>query len=771
MKALRRWEKWAFRVQPFAGAWFLMVLGVGSCFAQELARTDDAAAFAATKTITVPAVRSHMRFLSDGLLEGRDTGGRGHEIAAGFRQQRQQPPFWQSISTPAAFDKYEAERLAKAQAAIESLARVKGPRTIQNTLELFDTAVLQLEDGRSKAFLVQEAHTNLEFRDSGSAFLGKFDAALTALSLNRGVYEALAGLDVSNADSATQYYVRRRLLPFRLAGVDRSEADRERLQKLQEEFANVRTEFLRNLAEDQGVILVDPADLDGVPQDYLDIHKPSADGKVHVAIDITALLPIVKFAKSGSLRRRAFVAFNNIAYPKNREVLLHMLRLRYEIANLLGYPFWAEYYAASQMASSVETISRFIDTVAEAARPLAQRHLDILPAEKRKLEPDATEVPAEDFFFLEERLTQSAFGFDSAEIRPYLPISAVKRGLMDVAARFFGVSLRKEPGAAVWDPSVEVWDVLENGSMIGRVYLDLYRRPGKFGGAGTAETLPVVRAKLGTSWPETAVIAGFVSAGKSDPGLMDPGQVTTLFHEFGHAMHMVLSGSRAHWAGDSLLLRHLENDFIEVPSQLFEKFALLPAVLPSFAHHYQTGQSIPVELMNRMNKASGFGRGFTVSRDLSDVSLSLEFPRRDPATLNLEALVTELRERYDAVNPSLDVSHSFASFDILETYSSGYYFYDWGRVIVEDFFTQFSKEIPFAGEAPARYRRAVLEPGSAISANDLVKNFLGRAQNTAAFQAWLEEEFRYSQPTSSIPLERDPGLASGRGGVVVSVGL
>jgi Zn-dependent oligopeptidase len=283
MKALPRWKKWAFRFQPFAGAWFLMVLGVGSCLAQDLARTDQAAALAATKTITVPAVRAHMRFLSDGLLEGRDTGSGGHEIAAGSPQQTQQPPFWQSISTPAAFDKHEAAALAKAQAAIESLARVKGPRTIQNTLEPFDTAVLQLEDGRSKALLVQEAHPDLKFRDLGSAFLGKFDAALTALSLNRGVYESLTGLDVSNADSATQYYVRRRLLLFRLAGVDRSDADRERLQKLQGELANARTEFLKNLAEDQGAILVDPAELDGLPQDYLDTHGAAVDGKVHVA--------------------------------------------------------------------------------------------------------------------------------------------------------------------------------------------------------------------------------------------------------------------------------------------------------------------------------------------------------------------------------------------------------------------------------------------------------------------------------------------------------
>ena len=666
------------------------------------------------------------------------------EIAAGLSQQRQQPPFWQSISTPTAFEKHEAATLAKAQAAIESLARFKGPRTIQNTLEPFDTALLQLEDGRAKAYLVQEAHPDQKFRELGSAFLGKFDVALTALSLNRGVYEGLAGLDISKEDSATQYYVRRRLLLFRLAGVDRSDADREKLQKLQEEFTDVRTEFYRNLAEDQGVILVDPAELDGLPQDYLDAHKPAADGKVHVAIDVTSLFPIMKFAKSGSLRRRAFVAYDNIAYPKNREVLLHMLRVRYEIAKLLGYSSWAEYNAAPQMASSVETVSSFIDTVAEAARPLAQRHLELLLTEKRKSEPDATEVPAEDVYFLEERLTKSAFGFDSAEVRPYLPISAAKRGLMGAAARFFGVSFRKEPGAAVWDPTVEVWEVLENGSMIGRVYLDLYTRPGKFGGNGTAETLPVVRAKLGTAWPEAAVIAGFVSAGKSDPGLMDPGQVATLFHEFGHAMHMVLSGSRARWAGGSLLLRHLENDFIEVPSQLFEKFALLPSVLPSFAHHYQTGQSIPVELMNRMNKASGFGRGFAIELGLSDVSFSLELHRRDPSTLNPEALETELWERYNPVKPSLDIDHSFASFDILEAYSSGYYFYDWGRVIVEDFFTQFSKENPFAGEAPARYRRAVLEPGATMSANDLVKNFLGRPQNMDAFRRWLGEEFENS---------------------------
>src|SRR5205814_2721230 len=200
------------------------------------------------------------------------------------------------------------------------------------------------------ATLMQQVHPDDAFRDHATEMVRKASAAQTALSLNHDVYQALVSLDVSKADPATRYYVKRQLLEFRLAGVDKDEATRTQLKKLNDQLTEEQSMFDRNISDDQKKVAVaDVKDLDGLPQDYIDHHKPDADGKIYITTNYPDYIPAMTFAKSPELRSRLYVAFNTRAYPKNRDVLLFMLKTAYEIASLLGYSSWADYNAADKM--------------------------------------------------------------------------------------------------------------------------------------------------------------------------------------------------------------------------------------------------------------------------------------------------------------------------------------------------------------------------------------------------------------------------------------
>jgi thimet oligopeptidase len=285
---------------------------------------------------------------------------------------------------------------------------------------------------------------------------------------------------------------------------------------------------------------------------------------------------------------------------------------------------------------------------------------------------------------------------------------------------------------------VETWDVSENGKMIGRFYLDMHPRPNKF---SHAQMSPLLEGIRGKQLPEAALVCNFAAPTATDPGLMDYGDVVTFFHEFGHLVHQILSGKQQ-WSGVSGI--SMEADFGEAPSQMLEEWMRSPQVLATFARHYKTGETIPAELVARMNRASAFGRASWVSAQDSYSAISYEIYSRKPQDVDLDAVTDGATRQYTLLTP-LPGTHMFASFGHLGGYSSAYYTYLWDKVIAEDFVSQFDATNLLAPGPAARYRRIVLEPGGSQSANDLVKNFLGRAQNTSAFQKWMGEEFEGKQ--------------------------
>jgi thimet oligopeptidase len=651
---------------------------------------------------------------------------------------------WMGKANAATIEKRINDLLSAADSAVAQVLAVKGPRTVENTLQPLDEAFRLLNAASAQSAIMQQVHPESAVRDKAQALAEKASVASTELALNRKVYDALTALDLSKADATTKYYVSRLILQARLSGVDRDEAERTKIKALNDEITKLSLEFQRNTQEDvRKVELKSAAELDGLPQDYIDRHKPAADGTISLTSEPPDVVPVMKFAKSAELRRRVYLAYNNRAYPKNEKVLADLLAKRQELATMLGYPRWAELNAADKMVMNAKTVSDFMSRMDEGSKQAAEREFQMLMAAARKQEPSLKTLSFSDNGYYSEQLRRSDFNFDSQSARPYFPYDRVQQGILDVASKLFHVSFRPVNDAEVWDKSVSVFDVYEGTEKLGRIYLDMHPRAGKDKWFSSNEMLS---GKKGKQLPEALLICNFSGGKPGDPGLMEYGDVTTFFHEFGHLMHSIFSGQRQ-WAG---LSNVLEWDFVEAPSQMLEEWMRDPKVLATFAHHYKTNQPIPEEMVARANRASAYGRGMWVRMQLVYTAISFDMhDMQPPAADQLDAIAHREMQRYVPFLQTVEGEHFIASFGHLTGYSSAYYTYLWDKVIAEDFFAQFDRNNLLGDPSFMRYRQTVLEQTGGMPSGELVKAFLGREQNIDAFSRWMNEEFASAPATTA----------------------
>jgi thimet oligopeptidase len=626
-------------------------------------------------------------------------------------------------------------RLAWQQQQIDALLAVAGEKTLENTLRPYDDTVATLSAAGSLASLLDSVHPDKSVRDKARELTQTVAEAATALSLNQGVYRALAAMDMSVADPATAHYVSQTLLNYRLAGVDKDDATRAHLRELSDKATELSLTFAKNVQENVNrVLLEDVAELDGLPEDYIRNHPPAADGVITLTTDYPDMQPVMTFARSAELRLRMFRAYNTRAYPANRQLLLDLLTVRQQIASILGFASWADLATANQMMGSAANMKKFIGELEQASRVGAEREYAMVLAFTRRQQPGLAALKSSDRGYWYEQYRREAFDFDSQSVRPYFPYEAVEKGILETAARLFHVSFQRNHDAGAWHPQVSAWDVYDRGQLCGRFYLDMHPREGKDKWFSAAPLIPGIE---GRQLPEAALICNFPGGKPDDPGLMQYSDVVTFFHEFGHLMHAILGGRQA-WAGISGIAT--EGDFVEVPSQMLEEFFHDAALLASFARHYQTGEPIPQALVERMNRASAFGRADGVRTQLFYTSYSLDVHNRPPQDLDPDAL---LEEGYKRMLPYewIDGNRMYASFTHLIGYSSNYYTYMFDKVIALDFFGQFDRSNLLEGPTAMRYRRAILEPGGSKPGTRLIEDFLGRQQRMDAFAEWVGEEF------------------------------
>jgi thimet oligopeptidase len=643
-------------------------------------------------------------------------------------------PFWTGIADVASFERAMGARLAHAQALLDKLLATSGARTIENTLRPYDDVLLEIDAVASQAQLVQSVHPLEPVREAAERASQKAATFGSELSLNRRVFDALSGLDASRADAETQYYLRRTLRDFHLAGVDQDEATRARIKTLRDELVLIGQDFDRNIRTDlRKVTAASAADLDGLPADYISRHKPDATGAVTLTIDYPDSLPVFSFAKNEELRKRMFMEYNNRGYPKNMEVLDKMIAKRAEIARLLGYRSWADYITADKMVESAKQASAFIDRVVSASGPKAEREFAVLLKRKQQDVPGATGINAWERAYYAELVRQASYDFDSQSVRPYFAFDRVKQGLFDVTGRLFGVSFKPIAGAPVWDPSVDAYELRANDRLIGRFYLDMHPRKDKYNHAAEFS----IRTGLeGRQIPEAALICNLPGGQPGDPGLMTHDDVETFFHEFGHLVHALLSG-RHRWIGIGGI--STEQDFVEAPSQMLEEWTWDPATLQTFARHYQTNQPIPAELVARMRRANEFGKALGVRQQMVYARLSLSVYDREPSAVDTTAMIREFTTKY-LPTAYVDGTHMQTSFGHLDGYSAVYYTYMWSLVIAKDLFSQFDRTQLLAPAIAGKYRDTILVPGGSKPAAALVRDFLGRPFDSQAWETWLNSD-------------------------------
>ncbi len=677
---------------------------------------------------------------------------------------------WVGLTGAAEAEAWVEAHLAAARSEIAGLLAVTEPPSVENTLVPYDRARWHLGIAGSQSGVMFMVHPLAEVRDAAQGLSQVIGAESVALSLNREVYQALAALHdalvegPSTADPATLYYLDRTLLSYRLSGVDKDEATRQRIRSLADRMTALGMSFSRTVQDDvRRVTVEDPNELLGLPEDYLARHgvhraqgsasSPSdesrdslaqhlvAAGPVTLTTDPPEMTPVMSYAISPQLRRRMYQAYNDRGYPANQQVLLDLLAAREEMATLLGFRSWADLATVDQMMGSAAHLRSFLNQVESAARETAQREFAELEEFVRERDPGALPLTLSDARFWEEQFRRSHLDFDSQSVRPYFPYAQVEAGILATAGRLFAMKFVPVEDAVVWAPGVKAFDVVDQapdsavfGQTIGRIYLDMHPREGK---SKWFSECSLVSGVLGRQLPEASLVCNFPQPSGSDPGLMLYSDVVTCFHEFGHLMHEVLGG-RQRWAGQSGI--STEGDFVEVPSQMLEEFFADPELVNSFARHYQTGEPIPRELFARMIRASAHGRALATLTQVMYATYSLETHDQPAATLDLDRL---LRTGYDRFSryQFVEGNRMYAAFTHLVGYTSNYYTYLYDKVIALEFFSQFDMSRLSESSAALRYRREVLEPGGSKPARELVQAFLGREASMSALKSWIAQEF------------------------------
>lgn len=589
-----------------------------------------------------------------------------------------------------------------------------------------------------------------ELREAYAKALEKITQFHTDLGQNRALYEAVQAVHDAPAfqslDRAQQTLVHDALRDFRLSGVALEEPARSRFAQIQNALSRLETAFEEAVldATDSWHKPLATAELAGLPESALALLAQAAaehDLPGHAAtLKGPVVQAILMYADHRALRAEVYRAYNTRASDQgpsagqhdNSENIEQIIALRHEAAQLLDFASAAHLSVADKMASSPARVLHFLHDLAVRAKPLAERELAELAAYAASELGIATLEPW-DVAYAAEKLREQRFAFSEEELKPYFPLPAVLDGLLGIASELFDLRFRLRDGVSTWHPDVRFYEVLDSdGKVLAGFYLDLYARASKRGGAW----MDVCRARLrheGTlQQPVAFVTCNFAPPDGERPALLTHDDVLTLFHEFGHGLHHMLS--EVDWPGVGGI-SGVEWDAVELPSQFMENFGWQRAALDRFARHYESGAPLPAELFAKMTAARHYHAGLFLVRQLEfalfDFRLHLAF---DPALgAQVLAVLDSVRREVAVLHPPSwhRFAHAFTHV-FSGGYAAGYYSYLWAEVLSADAFSVFEEAGIFDRETGARYRREILAVGGSRPALESFVAFRGREPEPAA---------------------------------------
>ena len=632
--------------------------------------------------------------------------------------------------------------IADNKSAIDTLLERGGPYTAQSLL----TPLEDLDDALARAWS-PVGHLNGvlnsdALRAAYNACIGELSAYSTWMGQHEGLFQAYRALadsqDFDALDEAQQKSVEHALRDFRLAGVDLPTEKKARFGDIRKRLSELGAKFSENVldATDAWKKSVTEDDVPGLPETAIAVARQAAEqaGKegLLLTLEFPSYLPVMTYCDNEALREEVYEAFCTRASDQgphagrwdNSEVITEILNLRKEMAELLGFASFAEYSLATKMAEDTDAVMAFLEQLAQHSSEQAQAEWSELEAYAQERH-GKTSLNAWDAAYYGEKLRQEKFQVSQEEIRPYLPVDRVLTGLFEVVQRLYGIAVKEVEDFDGYHPDVRLFELHNDDELVARFYLDLYARPNKRGGAWMDDCR--VRRLRGSDVqvPVDYLVCNFTPPVGDTPSLLTEAEMTTLFHEFGHGLHHMLTRQTVAAVSG---INGVPWDAVELPSQFLENWCWEPEALAFISGHHETGEPLPEELLQRMLRARNFQSGMQMVRQLEFSLFDFRLHRDwgDKVT-DVQPLLDEVRTAVAVIQPPAynrfqhGFSHIFGG-----GYAAGYYSYKWAEVLSADAFSRFEDEGIFNPVTGADFRRHILETGGSRDAMDSFVAFRGR---------------------------------------------
>ncbi|MDM1073624.1 M3 family metallopeptidase [Empedobacter brevis] len=640
------------------------------------------------------------------------------------------------------------QAIEDAKAEIESITQNPEPPTFVNTIEAMELSGEKLGRISSIFFNLNSAETNDEIQQIAqevSPLLSEFG---NDVRLNQDLFERIKTVynqkDAFDLTEEQTYLLEKKYKGFSRNGANLNEEDKTKLREIDKQLAMLSLQFGQNvLAETNAyeLIITDENNLKGLPQYAIDQAKADAEQKNHegwlITLQAPSYIPFMQYAENRELREQLFKANGVKAYQdneyNNEENVKNIVKLRHERAKILGYKTHADYVLEERMAKTPVTVLDFLHDLLTKAKPFAEKEIKEL-ADFAKNTDGIEILQRWDHAYYAEKLKQKKFSLSDEELKPYFQLDNVVQGAFEVATKLYGITFKEIDYIDKYNDDVTTYEVLDqDNNFLSLLYTDFFPRAGKRPGAWMTSFREASNVNGYNKRPHVSIVCNFTKPTKDIPSLLTFQEVTTLFHEFGHALHGMLpnttyeslSGTNVYW------------DFVELPSQFYENFCYEPEALKLFAKHYRTGEIIPQQLIEKVKVSSSFMEGYQTVRQLSFGLLDMAYHGNDLIEIeDLQAFEketfkqTELYPEVDKTMMSTSFSHIFQG-----GYSSGYYSYKWAEVLDADAFS-FFQEIGIFNKDTANKFYKLLSSGGTIEPMKLY------------------EEFRGHQPTSDALLKR-----------------
>jgi oligopeptidase A len=608
-------------------------------------------------------------------------------------------------------------------------------RDYDNTVITFDEALDGFNTMWGTIYLMANSHPDDATRNAADEANVTFSQYGNKLGLNEDLYRAFK--DYSNTDEAKllvgykEKFLRETIRDFERNGFALSKDKRDDLKIIQDRLSVISNEFSKNISEYKDFLIVNEEEIQGLDDDYKNARRQD-DGSYKIDLSYPSYRPFMRLSESNGARKLLQQKYLNRATDKNLVMLEKLALNRIELAKHLNYDSYAHYTLETRMARKPEIVWEFETNLINKVREKGKIDNDEVLAIKRARTGDesATEVYNWEFSYYSNILKKEKYQVDAEEVKKYFELNNVLNGMFKITQTLFGVNYQKVDNPSIWQSDVTMYEVVDNGEVIGRFYLDLYPRDNKYGHAACFGIQNGMQTDESYQIPTVALECNFPQPIEGVPALMSHEQVQTFFHEFGHVLHNMLTKTNmSSFAGTSV-----SRDFVEAPSQIFENWTWDYESLKLFARHYETGEVLPEELYNKMVAAKNVGSGIATLQQifygLIDMTIHDKYNPNESRTTT--DIVRELQTSI-TFTPFTEGTNFQAAFGHLNGYAASYYGYLWSEVYAQDMFSVFEEEGILNPEVGKRYREFILAQGGNEEPMELVKKFLGREPNAEAF--------------------------------------